>query len=261
MMYLGIAVGALLSGSLEQINASQAHNVYWIMLIFLFFSVIGLIFGAETLHHRTKGFWDVLKPRILIPQKTRPIALASSIILIMSWAMGGYFQSYSSLIAGEIYHQSGSLTAALILLTYMVCNAVGISLGERFENRNLGELVGVLMYVGFVGSLVLSLYIKSIPLCSISIVGAGIGQGIGYSSALQKFLKKAKPFERAGLLSFIFLIAYGGAGLVTFVSGRLTRLLSFTQITFCFFAWLAILGLASLIILFLENRKLKHYKV
>lgn len=106
--------------------------------------------------------------------------------------MGGYFQSYSSLIAGEIYHQSGSLTAALILLTYMVCNAVGISLGERFENRNLGELVGVLMYVGFVGSLVLSLYIKSIPLCSISIVGAGIGQGIGYSSALQKFLKKSK---------------------------------------------------------------------
>lgn len=254
MMYVGIAAGALLSGGLEQISIHWALHVYWVLALFLVICLFGFITGNETLPQNKKEKFKTLKPQISIPSKARPIALASSLILIVSWVMGGYFQSYSSLVALEIFHQTSAIASALILLAYMLCNAVGISVGEHFTDRNVAEKVGVISYTFFVGTLAISIFSHSATLCILSILGSGIGQGIGYSNALQKFLMRAQAVERPGLLSFIFLIAYGGAAIVTFISGQLARFLDLGMITLFFFLWILMFSLLCLCVLRIEEK-------
>ncbi|GAB2024870.1 MFS transporter [Lactovum odontotermitis] len=249
MMYIGIGLGALLSGALEQISQSLAFDSYWILIILLLICLVGLLFGAETLAARSyKGMLKSMRPRVAIPHEARAIILPSFFILFTIWAMGGYFQSYSSLLELHIFKQSGSLVSALILVAYMLCNSIGITMGERFVSRIKGKKAGVVLYVLFVGLLALSLPLNSILLCIVGVLGSGIGMGIAYSNTLQSLLSLAKPAERAGLLSFFFLAAYGGAALVTFVSGQLSHFLSFNAITLMFFVWLAIFGIIALIL-------------
>ncbi|WP_265457005.1 MFS transporter [Enterococcus sp. HY326] len=247
-IFLGLGIGGLLSGALVQINSNGASLVYWIILLFLVVCLVGIVFSNETLAERRKGALKSLVPNISIPDKAKPYALPAAFLFITSWSMGGYFQAYSSTVGAEIFNINSPLLAAIILSMYMIPNPIGIRIGQFFS-RTRAQQVGEILYASSVGLLVVSFTLQSLILCFIAVLGAGISQGISYSSAMQNLLDNSKPEEKAGVLSFIYLLSYGGAALPSFISGRISSVVSFTDITFAYFILNVILCLLTLVFL------------
>jgi hypothetical protein len=54
-------------------------------------------------------------------------------------------------------------------------------------------------------------------------------QGIAYSSAMNGLLNKVIKTESTGLLSIIYMVSYVGAGLPSFLSGKLSGIFNFIK--------------------------------
>jgi hypothetical protein len=59
---------------------------------------------------------------------------------------------------------------------------------------------------------------------------AGTAQGVAFAGSMRALLTSAVPAERAGLLSAIYLISYGGAAIPNLIAGQLSRSLSLFEL-------------------------------
>lgn len=246
-IFVGLAFGGLLSGILVQVNPHAASIVYWLLLILLLISTLGIYCGAETNPEKSAQFWFLLLPKVQVPQNKK-FLLTSSLIFAGSWAMGGYFQAYSSTIASSIFHVSSPLLAAIFLISYMLPNALGSSLSERFSRRQ-AQIIGLIAYILAVGLFVLSLATHLLILTIVGILLAGIFQGMAYRPAMQNLLESATIKENTGTLSYIYILSYAGAGIPSFISGRLSGSLNFLHLTLTYWLLIAVLGFAALLTL------------
>ena len=60
---------------------------------------------------------------------------------------------------------------------------------------------------------------------------AAIFIGISFASTMEIILSKIKPDERAGVLSTIYLISYGGPAIINLVVGQIGNSFTLIQIT------------------------------
>lgn len=247
-VFSGLAIGGLLSGIIVQINSHSAFIVYWLLIAVLIISFFGIFLGTETMKEKSKGALKSLYPNIYIPAKAKKFAIPSALIFISSWSMGGYFQAYSSTIGTKIFNFDSPLLAAIFLVCYMAPNPLGIQISQQLD-RITSQRLGVILYTFSVGLMLLSFSIHSLTLCILSIIGSGITQSIGYSSAMQNLLENSTPTEKAGVLSFIYLLSYGGAGVPSFISGKVSLFIGFGKITAAYFTFILVLSVLTLLVL------------
>ena len=242
---VGLALGGLLSGIFVQFNSHGATMSYWILCGVLLLCFAGILFGEETLERRA-GALSSLLPQIKIPKQGRPYIPSAIGIFAGTWAMGGYFQAFSSTIGGTIFHLDSPMVSAIILASFMAPNLIGSSLSGKFI-KPTGKSAGMLLFILCISLMYVSFTIKNFTLFLLTIIIAGVAQGIAYTNAMQQLLQSSEEEEKAGVLSVIYFISYGGAAIPSFILGRLSGVLTFKQVTLAYVILVLILGFLAII--------------
>ena len=250
----GLAFGGFLSGTVAQFFSNNSNLTYILILLFLVIDLLGLLSGIETTDLQ-KGVWKSLRPKLTLPNEVRAIFIPAAGCFIATWAFGGYFQAFSATVSKTIFNMNSPFMAAIILVSYMAPNFIGSNISNRFDSKK-GQLFGI---VGFMLSIIMmgiGIIYHNFIFYIIFVITASVMQGIAYSSAMNGLLNKVIKTESTGLLSIIYMVSYIGAGLPSFLSGKLSGIFNFYQITFGYVIFAVVIGIIVVInLLYLKQTK------
>lgn len=250
---LGLAIGGLMAGVAAQVLPNNRNLTYFILVMLLVVTMIGISFGVETTELK-KGAIKSLKPQVNLPKNTFNIIIPAAGCFIATWAFGGYFQAFSATISKSVFNLDSPLIAAIILVSYMAPNIIGSNLSNRF-NVEKGQFIGIIGFVLAICLMFVSIEIKNMALYLIFVIVAGIMQGIAYSSSLNALLRRVIKSESTGLLSVVYMISYIGAGLPSFIAGKVSGAFNFYQITLGYVILVILVGLIVLSNLHINRKK------
>ncbi|GAF49516.1 putative drug resistance transporter [Rhodococcus wratislaviensis NBRC 100605] len=246
---VGLAGGALLAGGLVEFGPRPQQTPYLVVIALLGLALILVLLSAEPVMPRP-GAWRSMRPRIRIPRAARaqlPVALP---VFCATWAMSGFYLSFSPSIAAQSLGTSNALVAAVLFSSYMVLFPVGSIAAGRLVPSTAQKLGITCFATGAVG-VASGLLLGHIALVLGFGMVAGAGQGLATTGAMTALLAVTKSPERTGLLSAIYMISYTGAAVPNVVAGAVAGTFSLAEIAV---AYAALAVVAFLCVLNAGNR-------
>ncbi|WAI01566.1 MFS transporter [Methanogenium organophilum] len=250
---IGISIGAFGSGIIEEYAFGSLSLIYEIFIILLAFSAVLIAAGPETVK-RTRGAITSIVPQISIPGNIHYLLPAAISIFVGTWAIGGFYQAFSSTMAADLLNSDSTVVAAAVLACLLTPQAIGSWMSGRLRSgaaQSLGILAFFLCMVAILYSLKSSLMIPFL----IATVLAGLSQGAAFTGSMRSLLDKTTRQDRAGLLSSIYLISYSGAAIPNLIVARLASGFSLLEIAA---GYVLLVALVCIIALFALNRNKRH---
>ncbi|GIG22253.1 MFS transporter [Cellulomonas chitinilytica] len=219
----GTATGALASGLVVQYLPAPTHTIYVAVLALLVLELVGLLLVPETAP-RTPGARaraaGSLRPDVRMPAAVRGPLLGTAPVVFAVWALAGLYGALGPAVLHALTDSSSVLLGGLALATLAGVAAVaGALLRDVAPHRVM--LVSV-------GAVALGVLTTLVAVSTGSTVGffagtavAGLGFGAGFQGAVRTVVPKARPEERAGVLSVLYIVAYLGMGVPAVVAGAL----------------------------------------
>jgi predicted MFS family arabinose efflux permease len=214
---LGTASGVLLSSFAVQWLPAPTRLIYLVLAAVLLAQALGVCFLPET-SPRAPGALRSLVPQVALPSQIRQPMLAVAPVLFAVWALAGF---YGSLGPSLIDHLVGSasvvdgglglgLLAGVAALTTFVLRAAP---APRVM------LIGTGTLVAGVAVVLLSLWAGSALAFFVGTGVAGVGFGAGFQGGMRLVAPLARPDQRAGVLSVLFIVSYLGLGIPAVAAG------------------------------------------
>src|SRR4051795_2051357 len=225
---IGLTLGALGSGALAEYGPATRTLVYVIAAGALAACAV-LIIGARETVVRTPGAIAGLRPQIRIPPAARALLPAAGATFVATWALGGFYQAFGPSVAADQLGTTNTLIAAIIFASLMAPSAIGAPLAGRTSPAG-AQRIGILVFFAAVVAILLSLRAGAVVPFVIASAVAGAAQGTTFAGSMRALLAQATAAERAGVLSAIYLISYGGAAIPGLIAGQLSRSLSLFDI-------------------------------
>jgi hypothetical protein len=216
---LGTATGALLSGIFVQYLPVPTHLIYVMLIAVFVLQAVGVLLMAETGQPRP-GARQSLRIQVGLPTEVRSAFLAAAPALVALWALPGFYASLgpalTRIITGSASPVLGGLGlavlagggAASVLLTshvrpdrQMVLGTIGLLLGVALTIVSVDELSSALFFAGT------------------AVAGAGFGGS--FQGAIRTIIPLARPHERSGVLSLLFVVSYLALGVPAVIGGYL----------------------------------------
>jgi MFS family permease len=235
---VGLTVGALGSGVLAEYGPAPRTLVYVIAAGLLAACAALIAAGRETVA-RARGAAASLRPQVRIPRAARRLLPAAAATFLATWALGGFYQAFGPSVAAEQLHTGNTLIAALVFASLMAPSAIGAALAGR-GTPAMAQRVGMVVFVAAVAIILVSLRFGIVVSFLVASAVAGAAQGTTFAGSMRALLTGAGPADRAGILSAIYLISYGGAAIPGLIAGQLSRTLSLFDIALGYGALAAI---------------------
>jgi MFS family permease len=218
---IGLSIGVFGGSALVEINPNLISTIFIIWILTFIVSIVLIFSGKETVKPK-KGALKSMKPQIKIPTNIKRFIPIAAAIFIGTWAVGGFYQAFSATMSIEQFGVSNKLLGAAIFASLMAPQIVGSSLVDKFKSFN-GERVGM---IGFTISMVLIIiclkYSLVVPFLIFNIISA-MFIGLSFTSIMNAMLENTSQTDRAGVLSTIYLISYGGTAIVNFTVGQIAN--------------------------------------
>ncbi len=216
---LGVGTGSLLSGLLVQYESWPTHLVYVVLIVVFALQIAGVLALAETVT-RKPGARASLKPEIALPRNLRGPVLLATPVLIACWALGGF---YASLGPALTHLVTGSTSVALGGLSLFVLAAPAAIVTLALRNVDPHRVMGIGIAGLLVGVAVTLIAVETHSGVWFFIGGAiaGVGFGGGFQGAIRSVAPLARPHERAGVLSSMYVISYLAMGVPAVIAGFL----------------------------------------
>ena len=215
---IGLAAGAFGSGALKQYSDSLSL-IFGILIAVLAGCTILIAASPETITP-TRGAIASMVPQIRVPKKIHYLLPAATCTFVGTWAIGGFYQAFSSSMAAEQLHTTNTLVAAAVFACLMAPNAIGGSLAGRLKPDE-AQCIGMLAFFLCVVAILVSLKVGAVLPFLMASIFAGIAWGAAFTGSMRGLLDKTSLENRAGVLSAIFLISYSGAAIPNLIVGRL----------------------------------------
>jgi predicted MFS family arabinose efflux permease len=214
---LGTASGALLSGFAVQWLPAPTHLVY-LVLAGVLVAQAGVTMRLPETSPRAPGAVRSLIPQLEIPVQIRRPLLAAAPVLFAVWALGGF---YASLGPSLIDHLVGSASVVDAGLGLGVLTGVGAATTYllRATPARRAMLVGASALSVGVAIVLLAVWIGSPLTFFAGTTLAGIGFGAGFQGGIRLIAPLARPDQRAGVLSVLYVVSYLGLGVPAVVAG------------------------------------------
>lgn len=215
----GLALGALASGLLVQYVAAPASVVFGVLTIaFVLLAALVLVL-PETIERRP-GALAALRPRLGVPRTARATFVATSPVLLATWAMGGLYLSLGASLTSGVLGVQNHVVAGLVVTVLAGAGAVaGVVASDRDPARVMVVGAGLLA-LGAAGSLIALVDGSTVGFFLGSAV-AGLGFGSGFLGALRTLAPLAAPDERGGLFGAIYVVSYLGFSVPAVIAGLL----------------------------------------
>jgi MFS family permease len=251
---VGLTIGALGSGALAEHGPAPEQSAYLTISVALILCAVLLLLGPEPVHPRP-GAWSSLRPRVAIPVAARPLLPAATAVFCATWALGGFYQAFSPTIAAQNLGTRDTLVAGAVFASFMLPYAFGGPLVQRLSTRD-AQRAGIFVFAVAAGGVVIGLHVGTIAAVIVCGIVAGAAQGAAFTGSLRGLLDRTAPMERAGLMSTVYLISYGGAAAPSLVAGRLSSVLPLDQIALGY----AGLSLIAVLVVFMSTRSVSYDK-
>lgn len=246
---IGIVAGALGAGIINEFSTSLAL-AFIAVIILLLLCVILAYRCRETVPQRA-GVWQSLVPQIKLTAYIKHMLPAAACAFAGSWAVGGFYQAFSSAIALRQFGLESTFVASLVLVSFILPIALGALLA-RGHNNFLSQRYGMtIFFMSFLGIL-FSLQLPSIlPFLLLNVL-AGTAEGAVFTASMNIIMEETSLADRAGVLSLIYIISYAGAVLPNLLVSRIADSLTLYQITA---GYVILVGISWLVILLTARQK------
>lgn len=210
----GSAIGPLLFGLLAQYTSEPTKTPYVAHGVVVLFVVLGMFcLPADRGRLRRSGGdagaggWRVLVQRPRFPLVRRRLFLLAGGTLAVTWCIGSFWASLTSLVTTQLLHDNARALPGEILFLYFGL-AGGIQLIARRWDHRLAMLWGVIAVAVGIGLLELAISAQSTAALVVAIVIGGVGAGISYMGATAVVVYLATPQNRAAVISAYNVIGY-----------------------------------------------------
>jgi MFS family permease len=214
---LGTGLGGLMAGLFVHYLPAPTLLVYGVLAVVFLLQVVGVIFMPETVTRRP-GAVASLKPQLSLPAAARGPVLVAAPMLVAVWALGGFYGSLVPALMRKVFALDPSLASGLAAFALAGSAAAAVLLLKDAAPRKVLNYGAVALIVGTIGA-VLALTYQEPALFFLASIVAGSGFGAGFQGAMRTVVPVAKPHERAGVLSVLFVISYLAMGIPAIAAG------------------------------------------
>ena len=215
---VGLALGAFASGGTVSFSDVTPETYFWVLAAVIVVIAVLVLLARETMP-RSPGLARSLIPQFSLPEGCLRIYLASAVVFVGTWSIGGFSQSFSAVIVSEQLGYEDTFISAVVFAILLLPNILGSYMAKRYDTRHaqrlwmgMFSLAIILMYVS------LAFFDSLLLFCLFSIL-AGVGQGVAFTAGVSELTGRATKAQRAGTFSLIYLTSYGGAAIPNLVVG------------------------------------------
>lgn len=216
---VGLSFGAFGAAVIQEYGFGSLSVIYMILIALLAFCSLLIAVSPETVTPK-RGVISSLIPQVSVPKNICHLLPAAGSIFVGTWAIGGFYQAFSSSITAELLNTNSVMIAAAVFACLMTPYAIGGWISGRFDS-NKAQSIGISAFFLSIVALIYSLKVSAMIPFFIATVFAGISQGLAFTGSIRSLLDKIGQDDRAGLLSSIYIISYSGAAIPNMVVARL----------------------------------------
>ena len=215
----GTATGGILSGLLVQYLPAPTHLVFLLLVVVFVLQFLGVLAMRET-SAPTPGALASLRPRVGVPRPALRPFLVAMPVLVAVWALAGFYGSVGPAVVRQVAGSNSLLLGGLALFVLAGGGAVIVLVLRATPPRPVMR-TGTLALVAGVGVTLLAVHLDSIGMFFLGTAIAGVGFGAGFQGAIRTVVPLARPHERSGLLSTVYVVSYLAMGLPAVIGGFL----------------------------------------
>lgn len=223
----GSALGPLLFGLLAEYTSEPIRAPYVVHGAVVVIVLIGTLCLPRGRSAKARDLssepgcrpgWTALVQRPRLPLVRRRLFLLASGTLAVTWCIGSFWSSLTSLVTTQLLHDSARALPGEILFLYFGL-AGGVQLVARKWDHRLAMLWGVVAVAVGIGLLELAIRAESTAVLLIAIVVGGVGAGISYMGATAVVVYLATPESRAAVISAYNVIGYVAVAIPVIIVG------------------------------------------
>ena len=215
--FLGLALGALISGAFVAFAPWPTHLVYAALLGVTLAEIIVLAWIAETTS-RKPGAWSGIRPRLTVPAAAAAPMARLFPLTLSAWALGGFYLSLMPSLVIEATGIRSPLVGAAVVAALMLSGGLS-SLATRAHDAGKTVRASAALLAAGVVLTVVAIAAGSPAGMFLGTIVAGPGFGASYGASLRVLLPLASAHERAGLLSAFFVESYLAFALAAIAAG------------------------------------------
>lgn len=124
---VGLAGGSIISGAIKQSASGSTTLVFMYIIALTAVCFLLMLVSPETVAKK-KGALATVVPNVRVPANIAGLLPGASAIFIGTWALGGFYQAFSSSITVEYLNSDSTLIAALVFASLMAPTVLGSTL-------------------------------------------------------------------------------------------------------------------------------------
>jgi MFS family permease len=204
--FMGLALGALISGMFVTFAPWPTHLVYAVLLGVTLGEMVILAWVAETTS-RKAGAWSGIRPKLTVPKAAAAPMARLFPLTLSAWALGGFYLSLMPSLMIAATGVRSPLIGAAVVSALMVSGGLSSYATRALEAGTTVRASSASLAIGIV--LTLFAIAAGSPMgMVVGTIVAGAGFGASYGASLRVLLPLASAHERAGLLSAYFVESY-----------------------------------------------------
>ncbi len=207
---VGIAVGALLAGTLVEFAPLPRQLVFWVLAVGYLVLAALVWFVREPDRPASAGqgsVWRSLRPSAGLPAATRPVFLALVPTMVATWALSGLYLSLGSSIIGSVLGVRSHFVVGVVLAVFFVAGAVGTAVSVTLPPRSQAWTGNAALALGVLVTVV-ALTVRATPLYVVGSAVAGLGFGAAFRFAVHALGQAAPAAARGQVFASMYVVSY-----------------------------------------------------
>ncbi len=221
---LGTGAGALLSGLVVRFLPAPTHLVYYLLLGAFVLQMLGVVALRESVT-RKPGTLAGMMPEVRVPRAARGAVAIAAPVLLAVWALAGFYGSLGPAIVGRLVGSGSVVYGGLPLFVLAAAAALSVLLLRSASARTVMVTGGTTLIAGVAVTLAaIGSGAGGTGPAAGFFAGtalAGFGFGAGFQGGIRLVVPLARPHERSGVLSVLYLASYLGLGVPAVIAGWL----------------------------------------
>ena len=249
----GLGLGPLLAAGLVDTLPWPLHLPYAVHIALVLPLILLLRRVPETVAV-VPGARVRLAPPARVPASVRALFIAAAVSSFAGFAVLGLLTALSPRLIGLVVAQPDHVQQVSVVVTMFGASVIAQALTRRMPTDR-AVLIGTGTLV--LGCLLLALAIRLnlLSLLVAAAIVAGAGQGVAFSRGLGAVVSRTEPPARAGVASAFFVVAYVALSFPVIGAGFGVRAWGLALTAELFSVGVALLALAALALLWIEQRR------
>jgi predicted MFS family arabinose efflux permease len=216
----GQGVGAIGAAALAQYAPAPTRLIWWLLLGGFLVGGLALTATPEP-GLRRPGALRSLRPQVSVPPNAKTAFVVAVPCLVAVWALAGMYLSLGPSLAGLLVHSQDLLWGGVLILLFTGLGATASAALTRREPSQV-MLGGCILLIA--GALVTFSAIEAgtPALFFVGTAFAGLGFGPAFSGAFRAVVALAPSWDRAGLVTAIYIVSYLATGIPAVMGGLAT---------------------------------------